>query len=67
MAPGGAPDHAPTAATVNGTAYALTYDASGNMLTGVLGKVMTYDAENRPLSVRLGAETTCYVYGADSP
>ena len=52
---------------MNGTAYALTYDASGNMLTGVLGKVMTYDAENRPLSVRLGAETTCYVYGADSP
>jgi hypothetical protein len=38
---------------------------NGNMLTGLGGKVITYDAENRPLSVKLGSVLTCYVYGAD--
>jgi RHS repeat-associated protein len=48
---------------VNGTA--LTYDANGNMLQGYDGKVMTYDAENRPLTVQKSGVLTEYVYGAD--
>lgn len=35
------------------------------MTTGLDGKVMTYDNENRPLSVTLAGKKTCYVYGAD--
>ena len=36
----------------------FTYDANGNMLTGLAGKIMTYDGENRPLSVtHLGKRT----------
>ncbi|MDX8355259.1 RHS repeat-associated core domain-containing protein, partial [Cognatiyoonia sp. IB215182] len=39
--------------------------ANGNMLTGLHGKVMTYDNENRPLSVTHNGVETRYVYGAD--
>ncbi|MDX8355867.1 RHS repeat-associated core domain-containing protein, partial [Cognatiyoonia sp. IB215182] len=39
--------------------------ANGNMLTGLHGKVMTYDNENRPLSVTHSGVQTRYVYGAD--
>lgn len=53
--------HAPD--TVNGEAF--TYDANGNMLTGLDGKVMTYDGENRLLSVSYQGVLTQYVYGAD--
>ncbi|MEP3893190.1 MAG: RHS repeat-associated core domain-containing protein [Litorimonas sp.] len=53
--------HAP--ASVEG--QALTYDANGNMTLGLNGKTMTYDGENRPLSVTLGVNTSGYVYGAD--
>ena len=60
-APWAARPHAPT--DVNGTA--LTYDANGNMLQGYDGKVMTYDAENRPLTVTKDGVVTTYVYGAD--
>ena len=35
------------------------------MLTGLGGKIMTYDGENRPLSVTWAGKRTCYVYGAD--
>jgi RHS repeat-associated protein len=35
------------------------------MLTGLGGKVMEYDGENRPLSVTYLGKKTCYVYGAD--
>lgn len=35
------------------------------MLTGLDGKVMTYDAENRPLTVTLAGVRTDYVYAAD--
>ena len=59
------PRHAPVSATNGGTVTTLTYDANGNMLTGLDGKSMTYDGENRPLSVRLAGKMTCYVYGAD--
>ena len=43
----------------------FTYDANGNMLTGLGGKIMTYDGENRPLSVTHLGKKTCYVYGVD--
>jgi hypothetical protein len=43
----------------------LTYDANGNMLTGLGGRIMTYDGENRPLSVTHLGKRTCYLYGAD--
>jgi RHS repeat-associated protein len=59
------PDHAPSAVTAAGVATAFTYDANGNMLTGLGGKIMTYDGENRPLSVTHLGKRTCYVYGAD--
>lgn len=35
------------------------------MLTGLAGKIMTYDGENRPLSVTWLGKKTCYVYGVD--
>src|SRR5690606_11430344 len=35
------------------------------MTTGLDGKVMTYDGENRPLTVSFAGRTTAYVYGAD--
>jgi RHS repeat-associated protein len=35
------------------------------MTNGLDGKVMTYDLENRPLSVTFAGKKTCYVYGAD--
>ncbi|GHC56738.1 RHS repeat-associated core domain-containing protein [Neogemmobacter tilapiae] len=58
-----APDHAPTSVEVNGITQAFTYDPNGNMTAG-LNKAMTYDGENRPLSVTFNGQTTCYVYGA---
>ncbi|MCU0829593.1 MAG: hypothetical protein MUE52_19975, partial [Tabrizicola sp.] len=45
------PDHAPSSVTAGGVTTTFTYDANGNMLTGLGGKIMTYDGENRPLSV----------------
>ena len=62
----GKAEHAPTTVTpASGPAQSLTYDANGNMTTGLDGKVMTYDRENRPLSVTYQGRTTTYVYGAD--
>jgi len=43
----------------------LTYDANGNMLTGLSGKLMTYDGENRPLTVSYAGNSTTYEYGPD--
>ncbi len=43
----------------------LSYDANGNMETGLNFKTMTYDGENRPLSATNNGSTTSYVYGAD--
>jgi RHS repeat-associated protein len=40
-------------------------DLDGNMTRGLGGKLMAYDAENRPLSVTHNGTRTCYVYGAD--
>ncbi len=59
------PDHAPSSVTTGGTTTPFTYDANGNMLTGLAGKIMTYDGENRPLSVTWLGKRTCYVYGGD--
>lgn len=53
--------HAPD--TVAGVT--LAYDDNGNMTTGLGGKAMTYDAENRPLSVTHAGSTTTYTYGPD--
>lgn len=35
------------------------------MLTGLTDKIITYDGENRPLSVTHLGKRTCYVYGVD--
>lgn len=59
------PDHAPSAVTSAGVTTPFTYDANGNMLTGLAGKIMSYDGENRPLSVTHLGKRTCYVYGVD--
>ncbi len=59
------PDHAPGAVTTGGVTTAFTYDDNGNMLTGLAGKIMTYDGENRPLSVTHLGKRTCYLYGVD--
>ncbi|MEX0368200.1 MAG: RHS repeat-associated core domain-containing protein, partial [Ruegeria sp.] len=53
--------HAPKAA--NGENF--SYDANGNMLTGYDTKEMTYDGENRPLTVSRGSDSTRYTYAAD--
>lgn len=47
------------------SALTVTYAANGNMTTGLDGKVMAYDGENRPVSVSFAGRTTTYVYGAD--
>jgi len=60
-----APFHAPASiALVAGGTQTLTYDANGNMLAGLDGKLIEYDAENRPVGVTLAGSKTCYVYGA---
>lgn len=53
--------HAPTQAG----SHSFTYDANGNMLTGLYGKTMAYDGENRPVSVSHQCDTTSYTYGPD--
>ena len=45
--------------------HSFTYDANGNMLTGLYGKTMAYDGENRPVSVSHQGDTTSYTYGPD--
>jgi len=58
--------HAPSSVTdTTGATQALTYDANGNMLTGLGNRLMTYDGENRPLSATYAGQKTCYYYGAD--
>ncbi|MDD7973856.1 RHS repeat-associated core domain-containing protein, partial [Roseinatronobacter alkalisoli] len=59
------PFHAPVRITTAGVDTSFSYDANGNMLVGLETKAMTYDAENRPLSVTLNGARTCYIYGAD--
>ena len=59
----GASPHAHAPAIVDGAAF--IYDANGNMTTGLHGKVMEYDGENRPLAVTHNGKRTEYVYGPD--
>ncbi|MEM9633745.1 MAG: HNH/ENDO VII family nuclease [Pseudomonadota bacterium] len=40
------------------------YDANGNMTSGA-GRIISYDGENRPVSVTMGGQTTTFVYGPD--
>lgn len=56
---------ADTLAPVVVSGQAFSYDANGNMLIGLDGKAITYDGENRPLSVTLDGVRTEYFYGAD--
>ncbi|MEP0951054.1 MAG: RHS repeat-associated core domain-containing protein [Paracoccaceae bacterium] len=58
------PRHAPYRIRGGGTTN-LSYDANGNMTQGYEGRVMTYDAENRPLKVTKAGTETRYEYGAD--
>lgn len=51
------PRHAPVTVT-SGNVTTLTYDANGNMLTGLDGKIIPQDGEDRPLSVRLNGRIT---------
>ena len=53
--------HAPN--TVGGAA--VTYDANGDMTTGLVAKALTYDVENRGKTAQLGGVAMTYVYGAD--
>jgi RHS repeat-associated protein len=54
--------HAPAA--IGGQQF--SYDANGNMTSGLNSKTMLYDGENRPLSIsQNGALVSEYVYGAD--
>lgn len=59
------PAHAPLRVVAGGVTQNFAYDLNGNMTTGLNGKVMTYDGENRPLSVTANGQRTCYVYGVD--
>ena len=52
-------------ATSQGGTHSFTYDVNGNMLTGLYGKTMAYDGENRPVSVSHQGDTTSYAYGPD--
>ncbi|WP_229740543.1 hypothetical protein [Gemmobacter megaterium] len=56
------PFHAPLRIVESGVTTNFSYDATGNMLVGLDNKAMTYDGENRPLSVTLNGNRTCYVY-----
>ncbi|GAB5445471.1 RHS repeat-associated core domain-containing protein [Gymnodinialimonas sp.] len=65
--PTGPHPHAPTSVAGD----ALTYDANGNMTVGppiapgFNGRAITYDGENRPLTVNHGGAITEYTYAAD--
>jgi len=43
----------------------LTYDANGNMETGIGGKIITYTAFNKPETITKSASSTRFEYGAD--
>jgi hypothetical protein len=44
--------------TKGGTVTTFAYDANGNMTAGLDGKAMTWDGENRPLSVTRNGKMT---------
>jgi hypothetical protein len=51
--------HAPSTVTrSSGPVQTLSYDLNGNMTNGLDGKVMTYNLENRPLSVTFAGKKT---------
>ena len=56
-----APHHAP----IQVGAETFTYDAAGNMTTGLGGRTIAYDAANRPVSITDGGVTTTFAYGPD--
>jgi uncharacterized protein RhaS with RHS repeats len=52
------------APTIVGAAV-FSYDAAGNMTTGLEGRSIAYDASNRPTQVSWRGATTDYLYGPD--
>ncbi len=54
--------HPHAVSSAGGNTY--TYDANGNMSSGA-GRIITYDFENRPISVTQGGTTTTFVYDGD--
>ena len=48
--------------TAGGNTY--SYDANGNMLTGA-GRILTWNEENKPLTIVQGGTTTTFVYDGD--
>jgi YD repeat-containing protein len=44
--------------------FLTTYDANWNMLTGA-GRTITWDVENRPVSIVKDGVTTSFVYDGD--
>ncbi|MEM9634958.1 MAG: RHS repeat-associated core domain-containing protein [Pseudomonadota bacterium] len=59
---------APTAARPHAVTKAgnltYAYDANGNMTSGA-GRTISYDGEDRPVSITYGGQTTTFVYGPD--
>ena len=41
-----------------------TYDANGNLTAGA-GRTLTYNLENKPLTITIGSQTTTFVYDGD--
>jgi len=59
-------DAACIAANISSTVdETLAYDANGNMLSGIGGKVITYTAFNKPETITKGSNSTRFEYGAD--
>ncbi len=58
----------PHAVTAAGT-WTFAYDGNGNQTTrstsGTVNRTITYDVENRPVSVATGGSTVSYLYGPD--
>ena len=50
--------------TNNTVAKTLRYDANGNLFSGA-GRTVTYDFENRPVSITKGGVTSTFVYDGD--
>ena len=59
----GASSVRPHAVTTAGT-NSYSYDNNGNMLTGA-GRTLTWNSENKPLTVVQGGTTTTFVYDGD--
>jgi len=57
--------HAPKSVTQSGSTQNFSYDANGNMTTGMGGKQIVYDGENNVIQVTRAGKVTKYEYAAD--